>query len=82
MCLKICHCDTDIECNTVTRGHIYKLSKQPARINARNFCFVNRVFMPWNDLPAYVVESANMNILKKRLDSVNLQKYCKYILQT
>jgi len=42
MCFEICHGDTDIEvnslfmfqCNTVTRGHIYKLSKQPARVNA------------------------------------------------
>jgi len=41
-CFKMCHGDTDIEvnslfmfqCNTVTRGHIYKLLKQPARVNA------------------------------------------------
>jgi len=81
MCFKICHADTDIEvnsqfmfqCNTVTRDHIYKLSKQPVRFNARKLCFVNRVFMPWNDLPACVVESANNNIFMKRLDTVNLQ---------
>jgi len=34
--------------------------------------------MPWNDLSASVVKSANINIFKKRLDTVNLQKYCKY----
>jgi len=45
---KICHGDTDIkvnslfmfQCNTATSGHIYKLSKQPARVNARKFCLL------------------------------------------
>jgi len=32
------------------------------------------VFMPWNDLPAFVVPSANLNIFKKGLDTVNLLK--------
>jgi len=87
MCFKICHDDTDIEVKSVyvsmqnsKRGHINKLLKQPSRVNARKLCFAYRVFMPWNDLPASVVESANINIFMKRIDTVNLKKYCKYIL--
>jgi len=87
-CFTICHGDIDIEanslfmfpCSSVTRGHKFKLFKQSARVNARKACFVNRVFSPWNDLPALVVESTSINSFKKRLETVNLQPYCKYIL--
>ena len=88
MCYTVCHGDIDVEansivifpCNSVTRGHKFKLFEQPARVNDRKLCFANRVFSPWNDLPASVVESTNINIFKNRLDRVNLQLYCKYIL--
>jgi len=87
-CFTICHGDIDMEanslfmfsCSSVTRGHKFKLFKQSARVIARKACFVNRVFSPWNDLPALVVESTSINIFKKRLETVNLQPYCKYIL--
>ena len=62
------------------RGHKFKLSKQAAHVNARKLCFANRVFSPWNDLPASVMKSTNINIFKNRLERVNSQLYCKYIL--
>ena len=88
MCFEICHGNTAIEanglflfpCSSVTRGHKFKLSKQPARVNARKVCFANRVFTPWNDLPEFVVEAPNIIVFKNRLKTVNLQPYCKYSL--
>jgi hypothetical protein len=56
----------------ITRGHKYKLLTQSMRVDAY---FANTVFTAWNSLPASVVDAANVNILRKRLNAVNLSHY-------
>ena len=52
-----------------TRGHHMKISlgKNPT-INTRRNYFTNRIVVPWNSLPAEVVESNNLNEFKKKYD--------------
>ena len=50
------------------------------RIDAYEFSFANRVFTAWNSLPASVVDAANFNIFRKRLNAVNLSHYYVIIL--
>jgi hypothetical protein len=51
-----------------TRGHKFKLYKQPSRTNVRKFFFSNRVIDRWNGLPSAVVESTSLSMFKMRLD--------------
>jgi hypothetical protein len=60
-----------------TRGHSLKLFKQQSRIDARKFCFANRVIYMWNQLPAAIVEANSVALFKTRLNTVDLSKYCQ-----
>ena len=51
-----------------TRGHNLKLSVPHVRLDVRKYFFSVRVIKLWNDLPADVVNSANLNIFKARYD--------------
>ena len=53
-----------------TRGHQYKLKKQPARLEVRKHYFGMRVVDIWNSLPDLVVEAPSLNAFKNRLDKV------------
>ena len=55
-----------------TRGHKFKISKQRGNNSFRlhSFTSINRVVDVWNALPEHVVHSPNVNIFKKRLNSV------------
>ena len=55
------------------RGHDMKLTCQGSRINSRKYAFAVRVCAPWNALPAEVVMSDNVDIFKRRLDSLMLE---------
>jgi hypothetical protein len=61
---------TLLELNTesVTRGHKYKIKHNYAKLNTRKFFFTNRVAKSWNNLPAEVVEADSINCFKNRLD--------------
>ena len=61
--------------NCITRGHRYKLLKQSMRVDAYKFSFANRVFTAWNNLPASVVDSVNVNMFRNRLNAVNMIQY-------
>jgi len=70
LCFKIANGDVDIiepysfftfstDCMTI--GH--KLLEQTVRVDASKFSFANQVFTAWNNFPAMVVNSLNVNIL-------------------
>jgi len=54
--------------NTRTRGHKYKLAKYRSRLDTRKNYFSQRVVNEWNQLPAVVVEAESVNSFKNRYD--------------
>ena len=50
------------------RGHRFKLAKPRARTTIRSNCLALRVVNLWNSLPERVVESANTDQFKRRVD--------------
>ena len=56
-------------CNTSRHGHIYKLYKEhaPRRVREQSLgvCIVNE----WNNLPSWVVEAVDLDMVKQNLDS-------------
>ena len=65
-----------------TRGHHMKicLGKNPTGNMRRNF-FTNRIVVPWNSLPADVVESKNLDEFKRKYDGHREEiKRCKKLV--
>ncbi len=60
----------EIDENSRTRGHKYKLKKKRSRLNIRKCFFTNRVVDTWNCLPEKVVESKDVRQFESRLDKV------------
>ena len=59
-----------VEENSRTRGHIYKLVKPRCRTtNRRNQSFFYRVIDTWNSLPEYVITSQSTNEFKTNLNN-------------
>ena len=58
----------EVDRNSVTRGHNYKLVKPRSRLNIRKFSFGHRVVDHWNSLPWEVVNSVSLNQFKARID--------------
>lgn len=54
------------ECRT--RGHTEKLFLNRGSANVRKHVFSIRVCIPWNSLPQSVIDAANINTFKARLD--------------
>ena len=54
--------------DSITRGHNYKLKKERARLDLRKYFFPHRVVNLWNQLPQDVVNAPTLNSLKNRLD--------------
>lgn len=54
---------------TSLRGHQYKLKRKHAKLELRANFFSQRVIEEWNKLPASVVQTESVEILKKRLDA-------------
>ena len=53
---------------SVTRGHKWKIHKGKAIKQQRVNSFSQRVINDWNSLPANIVEAANVNAFKNKLD--------------
>jgi hypothetical protein len=51
-----------------TRGHNYKIEKQPFRLNVRKNSFVCRSTDIWNKLPANIVNAPSTQAFESRLD--------------
>ena len=59
-----------METNTVTRGHRYKLKKRSYRTSLRHNLFSFRVVDTWNNLPVSVVTAPSLNAFKALSDKV------------
>lgn len=53
----------------ISRGHRFKLTKCRSHLDARKFCFSNRIVEHWNNLPNNAVEAKSINVFKGRVDS-------------
>jgi len=51
-----------------TRGHSYKLCAESYRTNTRKGSFSQRVVLPWNQLPSFVVEAPSVAAWKAAFD--------------
>lgn len=58
-----------------TRGHIYKIYKQPCRLNVSLYSFANRVIEFWNSLPLEIVSASCVALFKRLLDTVDFTPY-------
>ena len=58
-----------------TRGHNFKIHKQPCCLEVRKHCFSYRVVDLWNSLPLDVVNAVNTGIFKKRLDNIDFSSF-------
>ena len=62
--------------STITRGHVFKLSK-PICKNSRELNWFNRrAINAWNHLPESVVVASSVNVFKRSLASVDLATFC------
>ena len=59
------------------RGNSLALKVNRSRLNSRKFFFSNRVVGPWNKLPEYVIQSADVTNFKNNLDRYTT-KYKRY----
>ena len=57
-----------IESESRTRGHSYKLKKQSCRLDVRKNFFSVRIVKEWNNLPAKIAEAPTLDCFKARLD--------------
>ena len=58
----------ELNSDSKTRGHQFKLYKKSFRTNYGKYSFGNRVVTEWNTLTEQIVMSESINIFKKRLD--------------
>ena len=63
--------------NTSTRGHPFRIQVPLAKLNARSFFFCNRVVQVWNSLPSSVVEASSVQSFKFRIKKVDLTKFLR-----
>jgi predicted transcriptional regulator len=59
----------EIDKQSITRGHNFKLTKSRSNKLIRQNFFANRITNSWNSLPNEVVSSVSLNIFKNKLDS-------------
>ena len=62
-------------CNSVTRGHSFKLFLPDSRVNCRQHFFAVRVLRIWNSLPEEVVSSDHLSLFIRRLQGVELNQF-------
>ena len=60
----------EVDNNSITRGHNFKLKKPPFKTTIRQHFFNNRVVNNWNSLPFDVVNATSINSLKISLINV------------
>ncbi len=58
----------DINSQSITRDHGFKIRKEKTTAAVRTRFFGNRVANMWNALPADIVKSDSLNMFKNRLD--------------
>ena len=63
--------------DTGTRGHNFKLKKANCRTDMRKNFFSNRVINEWNSLPHFVVNCSSVAQFKKKLDAHMVDQQCQ-----
>jgi hypothetical protein len=65
------NCKNPLELNqqSTTRGHCYKLKKNACKTSLRQHFFINRVVGTWNALDKSTVEASTLNSFKNRIDN-------------
>ena len=63
--------------NLGTRGNMYKLTKNYARLDIRKFFFCNKIVDVWNMLDKETVCSRSLHNFKHKLLLTNLSRYLK-----
>ena len=58
----------EMQLNTNTRGHSFKIFKQHARTFVKRPSFASRTINDWNMVPSHVVEATNVDAFKNALD--------------
>ena len=58
----------EVDNNSITRGHNFKLKKPPFKTTIRQHFFNNRVVNNWNSPPFDVVNATSINSFKNKLD--------------
>ena len=58
----------EVDNNSITRGHNFKLKKPPFKTTIRQHFFNNRVVNNWNSLPSDAVNATSINSFKNKLD--------------
>ena len=61
-----------------TRGNGMKLHKEQCSIDARHQFFSNRIVDIWNSLPAAVVLSHSVTVLKRNLAKLTFSSFLRY----
>lgn len=69
----------DVQTDSITRGHNYKITKAICSNNARQFSFACRTVDCWNSLSKSTVNAQSVSVFKHCLLSTNFSKYL-YIL--
>jgi len=69
-------CFFDSQCRT--RGNIRKLYKEQCSVDARHQFFSNRIVDIWNSLPAAVVLSPIVAVLKRNLAKLTFSSFLSY----
>ena len=66
------NCKSPLELNqqSTTRGHKYKLKKNSCRTTLRQHFFTNRVVDTWNALDKATVETPSLNSFKNRISII------------
>ena len=58
----------EVDNNSITRGHNFKLKKPPFKTTIRQHFFNNCVVNNWNSLPFDVVKATSINSFKNKLE--------------
>ena len=58
----------EVDNNSITRGHNFKLKKPLFKTTIRQYIFNNRVVINWSSLPFDVVNATSINSFKSKLD--------------
>jgi len=56
-----------------TRGHPYKIYRQPCRLNVSLYSFANRII--WNNLPFEIVSVSSIAVFKRKLNTVDFMPF-------
>ena len=64
----------ELDKNSTTRGHCYKIVKNRFSKTVRQYCFSQRVITRWNNLDQQTVESQTLKEFKSRLSKLRVTR--------